>query len=566
MTVPRTDAGRGRPAPPGGGLIPFPAVDEVSRHCLSGDEPESVHLEVHLPGRLDPARLREAFRQALLAHPRVLVREVPGRGHRRSYAWEPTGEPDGDPVAFAGRGPGALARARTRALADCPPLTVSPPMRLDVVEAAGEAAVPEPPADAGRAGSGTGTVLLLTAHHTALDAPSALRVLATTAERYSGTPALPIPGRVRPDRPDPAPGGTGGTGRTLRTRPVRVAPDARPASVRARAAGNGMLQADLPVPRRAAPAGSPPPWTVNDQLLTAAALTVGRWNVSRGRPPGPVRITMPVDDRPRGTEMPMGNGTRLVEVAMAAEDPRDTDLLLGERPDPAAVARLLRTTARRTRALKATRGSLWGAGAGLLTVPLLPVGIRGVLTRGARRATAPWTSTVLVTNLGRVPYGLDFGDAGRATAVWFSAPARMPRGLSVAAASTGGRLHVTLRWSRALLGDAAGADLAGLFGEALSAVSLAPAPQLAPAPSPAPVPSDDPEAGPDATAGSADADADGVGVGAGAGVGVGDAETGARAPRGRARGPGGPHRPDTPRPDTAPGAAHPTRDHRERPS
>ncbi|MFF9630430.1 condensation protein [Streptomyces fradiae] len=565
MTVPRTDAGRGKPAPPGGGLIPFPAVDEVSRHCLSADEPESVHLEVHLPGRLDPARLRDAFGQALLAHPRVLVREVPGRGHRRSYAWELTGEPDGDPVDFAGRGPGALARARARALADCPPLTVSPPMRLDVVEAVGGTAVPGPPAEAGRAGGGAGTVLLLTAHHTALDAPSALRVLATTAERYSGTPALPIPGRIRPDRPDPAPGGSGGTGRALRTRPVRVAPDARPAPVRARAAGNGMLQADLPVPRRAAPAGSVPPWTVNDQLLAAAALTVGRWNASRGRPPGPVRITMPVDDRPRGTEMPMGNGTRLVEVAMAAEDPRDTDLLLGERPDPAAVARLLRTTARRTRDLKATRGSPWGAGAGLLTVPLLPVGIRGVLTRGARRAAAPWTSTVLVTNLGRVPYGLDFGDGGRATAVWFSAPARMPRGLSVAAASTGGRLHVTLRWSRALLGDAAGADLAGLFREALSAVSLAPPPHsapaapalfpdLAPAPPDGPARPDGPQTEPDATAGAVD--------------GAVDGEADARAPaaRDRARSPGGPHPRDTPRPDTAPGAAHPTRDHRERPS
>ncbi|MFG2644741.1 condensation protein [Streptomyces sp. NPDC048370] len=530
MIAPWTAAGRGTGSAPGGVRIPFPVVDEVSRHCLSDDEPESVHIEVHLPGRVDPARLRAAFQRALLTHPRVLMREVPGRRHRRSFAWELTGEPDSDPVSFAGRGPDALARARARALSACPPLTLSPPMRLEVVE------VDAPEPSLAGVAARTGTVLLLTMHHTALDAPSGLRVLATTAEQYGGVDALPVTGRVRPRRSGPAPGGTG---RDVRTRPVRVAPDSRPEPVRARAVGNGMLQADLPVPRRAARTGGHPPWTVNDQLLVAASLMVGRWNVSQGRPAGPVRITMPVDDRPRGTEMPMGNGTRLVEVAMTSEDPRDTDLLLGARPDPGAVARLLRTTARRTHALKSAQGAPMGAGASLLTVPLLPVGIRGVLTRGARRAAAPWTSTALVTNIGRVPYALDFGDAGRATAVWFSAPARMPRGLSLAAASTGGRLHVTLRWSRALLGDAAGADLVGLFEESLATTSLTPAGAHAPG------------AGPGAVTGEVAATTT-------------DAE--ASSARDHARGPGGPYHRDTPRPDPTPGGARSTQDHHKRPS
>jgi hypothetical protein len=467
---PWTTAGRGTATPPGGVRIPFPTIDEVSRHCLSDDEPETVHIEVHLPGRLDPARLRTAFRRALLTHPRVLMREVPGRRHRRFFAWELTGEPDGDPVSFAGRGPGALAQARARALTECPSLTLSPPMRLEVVEVHGETATGEPSVGGGPSQK-TRTVLLLTVHHTALDAPSGLRVLATTAEQYAGVAAVPVPGPVRPGRSGRAPSASGGTGRAVGARPVRVAPDSRPAPVRAGAVGNGMLQAELPVPRLAARTGGPPHWTVNDQLLVAASMMVGRWNVSQGRPAGPVRITMPVDDRPRGREMPMGNGTRLVEVAMTSEDPRDTGLLLGERPDLAAVVRLLRTTAGRTRELKASHGAPLGPGASLLTALPLPVGFRGALTRGARRAAAPWTSTALVTNIGRVPYALDFGDAGRATAVWFSAPARMPRGLSVAAASTGGRLHVTLRWSRALLRDASGAHLAHLFAQSFSTTS-----------------------------------------------------------------------------------------------
>ncbi|OEJ23497.1 condensation protein [Streptomyces agglomeratus] len=571
MTSSWTAAGRGTSTPSGGVRIPFPTTDEVSRHCVSDDEPETVHIEVHLPGRLDPARLRTAFRRALLTHPRVLIREVPGRRHRQSFAWELTGEPDSDPVRFARPGPDALGRARARALTECPSLALSPPMRLEVIEVDGGTAAGEPP-EAGKpatglAGTGlagtTRTVLLLTMHHTALDAGSGLRVLATTAEQYGGSAALPVPGPVRPAPWGPA--GTGGTGRAGCARPVRIAPDSRPGPVRARAAGNGMLQAELPVPPRVGRSGGLAPWTVNDQLLVAATLMVGRWNVSRGRPAGPVRITMPVDDRPRGREMPMGNGTRLVEVVMTSEDPRDPDLLLGERPDLAAVTRLLRTTARRTRALKSAHGAPLGPGTGLLTAPLLPVGLRGTLTRGARRAAAPWTSTVLVTNLGRVPYALDFGDAGRATAVWFSAPARMPRGLSVAAASTGGRLHVTLRWSRALLGDASGAYLTSLFEQAFSATSQVTRSG-----------SNTWGAGPEADvleAGVPEADALEAGAPE-ADVPEADASTpdlttaNAEAPgdRRKARRPGGPHNRDALCPDPTPSGARSARQNHARPS
>nr|WP_128436565.1 condensation protein [Streptomyces cyaneus] len=433
-------AGGGAPV---AGRLAFPTVDEVSRHCLSDDEPESVHIEVHLPGRPDPRRLREAFHRALLLHPRILVRQAPHRWYRRSYAWELTGTPDVDPVSFAGPGPDALVRARARALALCPPLHRSPPVRLEVV-----------------ALDGVRSVLLLTVHHTALDAPTGLRILATTAALYGGESTAT--GGIAPVRRAHA--GQRGDGRTRWARPARLARDTVPRPTRAGAAVNGMLLRELPLPQPDPAA----PWTVNDQLLVAASLMVGRWNLSHGRPGRPVRITVPVDDRCRGMEMPLGNGTRLVEVPVTPDDRSDAPLLLARRPDPAAVTRLLHTTARRTRALKSQPRASLGPGAALLTAPLLPVGVRGALTRGVRRAAAPWTSTLLLSNLGRVPYPLDFGDAGRARAVWFSAPARMPRGLSLAAASTGGRLHMTLRWSRDLLDDTAGAALARVFEDCLS--------------------------------------------------------------------------------------------------
>ncbi|MFI8216542.1 condensation protein [Streptomyces sp. NPDC085932] len=398
--------------------IPFPVVDEVSRHCLQEEEPETVHIEVHLPGPLDHARLRKAFLEALHRHPRVLMREAPGPWYRRRYEWELTREPDVQVVTFSPSGPRAVQEARARALAQAPPLSQSPPIRLEVVD----------------------SVLFLTINHTALDGPACLRVLATAAELYGGRDNSPAAPPVRPAEPHQEPPDT----------PTNWAPPARVArGTPEPSPGNGLLVTELPLPHR--PKGSP--YTVNDQLMVTTALTLAHWNREHGARPRPLRITMPVDDRPRDTSMPIGNGTRLVEVPFAPRELRDPHL-----PD------LLRRTAERTRALKSLPRPQLGHGATLLTAPWAPVAARAALTRTLRRAAAPWTSTTLLSNIGRIPYPLDFGEeAGRAHAVWFSAPARMPRGLTVTTASTAGRLHLALRWSRALLGPGDGAHLRDLF-------------------------------------------------------------------------------------------------------
>ncbi|MFJ4363206.1 condensation protein [Streptomyces chartreusis] len=517
--------------------VPFPVVDEVARHCLQEEEPETVHIEVHLPGRLDEGRLRTAFAQALGRHPRILMREAPGRWYRRRYEWELTAEPDVEVVSFPAPGRNALRDARTRALTQAPPLTLSPPIRLEVVQRsgpvegseatdavggtrggtpaggragdgtrgrapaggrgvgetrgatpaegrpvgetrggtsaegravgetqgrtpAGEAAVGEPQ---GRAPSGEravggapspqspdpgpgeplGTVLFLTINHTALDGPACLRVLATAAEIYGGRDNSPAAAPVRTQETPPPTEETPSNW----SPPARVAPGTPEPSP-----GNGMLVTELPLPHR--PKGSP--YTVNDQLMVTTALTIAHWNREHGDRPRPLRITMPVDDRPRDATMPIGNGTRLVEVPFTPEE------LAAHAP--ADMPALLHRTATRTRALKSLPRPQLGHGAALLTAPLAPVAWRAAVTRGLRRAAAPWTSTTLLSNIGRIPYALDFGaDAGRAHAVWFSAPARMPRGLTVTTASTAGRLHLALRWSRALLGHGDGAHLRDLF-------------------------------------------------------------------------------------------------------
>ncbi|MFH8656467.1 condensation protein [Streptomyces afghaniensis] len=409
--------------------IPFPVVDEVSRHCLQEEEPETVHIEVHLPGPVDQTRLRKAFTEALHRHPRILMREAKGPWYRRRYEWELTPEPDVEVVAFPPAGPRALQDARTRALAEAPPLSLSPPIRLEVV----------------------GSVLFLTINHTALDGPACLRVLATAAELYGGRDNAPAAPPVRPAEPRQEPPDTPANW----SPPARVAPGTPDPSP-----GNGMLVTELPLPHR--PKGSP--YTVNDQLMVTTALTIAHWNREHGARPRPLRITMPVDDRPRDTTMPIGNGTRLVEVPFS---PAELD-----HPD---MSGLLRRTAERTRALKSLPRPQLGHGAALLTAPWAPVAARAALTRALRRAAAPWTSTTLLSNIGRIPYPLDFGEeTGRAHAVWFSAPARMPRGLTVTTASTAGRLHLALRWSRALLSHGDGAHLRDLFEHYLHTTEVTP--------------------------------------------------------------------------------------------
>ncbi|NUR40022.1 MAG: condensation protein, partial [Streptomyces sp.] len=285
-----------------------------------------------------------------------------------------------------------------------------------------------------------GTVLFLTINHTALDGPACLRVLATAAEIYSGKDNSPTAPPTRAPEPQPAPTDTPSNW----SPPARVAPGTPEPSP-----GNGLLVTELPLPQR--PKGAP--YTVNDQLMVSTALTIAHWNREHGARPRPLRITMPVDDRPRDTTMPIGNGTRLVEVPFAPDELTTAD-----------IQGLLTRTATRTRALKSLPRPQLGHGAALLTAPVTPVAWRAALTRGLRRAAAPWTSTTLLSNIGRIPYPLDFGeDAGRAHAVWFSAPARMPRGLTVTTASTAGRLHLALRWSRSLLSHGDGAHLRDLF-------------------------------------------------------------------------------------------------------
>ncbi|MEA2844534.1 MAG: hypothetical protein QOJ69_2205, partial [Actinomycetota bacterium] len=55
--------------------------------------------------------------------------------------------------------------------------------------------------------------------------------------------------------------------------------------------------------------------------------------------------------------------------------------------------------------------------------------------------------TALLSNLGKIDEPPSFGpDVGDTTEMWFSAPCRMPLGLSIGTVTTAGRMHVAYRY------------------------------------------------------------------------------------------------------------------------
>ncbi|MCY0943304.1 condensation protein [Streptomyces antarcticus] len=425
-------------------------MDEYSRHLLQEHlDADTVHLEAHLPGTVDVERLRAAFTRTLAGHPTLQVRQSDSRWWHRRYHWEPA--PIG-PTAVAATAD--LGHTRHRALTEPPPLAAGPPLRLETAPA-----------------PGGGTALLLTAAHTLADAGTCLRLLCDLADHYSGTPVGERPVGSAGERSVGATGqrsvGTSGqrsvgpadASATARAssarggRPMRIAPAASPSP------GTGVHLSVLPLPRTGA---SKPRPTVNDLLLTAVQLTLAEWNHRHDHPTGPIHLSMPIDDRPYGPlapGAPMGNHNHLATIRAGTPAP------------DAGAATLLGRISAQTRAAKAAPVTGGGLIAGLVSTPWLPVGAKAPLTRTLRRVAAPWTSTALVSNLGQVTHPLDFGPAGQPDALWFSAPVRMPRGLSVSALTLDGRLHLAVRHCHQLLGQPAAAELARRCAETLDALA-----------------------------------------------------------------------------------------------
>ncbi len=437
---------------------PFGVVDELSCYYDGPAEPNNVHLEAWLPGHLDPRELRAAVAATLRAQPRARARRVPGHPWRRGYTWECPPRPDTDPVlCTTWADDEGLARERASFLATALPLGTSPPLRLLLARGPGQDCV------------------ILKVHHAAFDGISCLQLLRRIAHNYEGTqesaqvskePAQaaqmavwptagtsdPVPG---PPAVFPKPRAAEG-GRVLPRPAARVAAQRPDGASWRHKPGYGFHLMTWPWTRT-------PAWlsqcggTVNDMLIAAMIMTIGRWNAAHGRRAGRIRITMPLGGHRGGlNDGTAGNLSRLATVTASP-------------PGQGATHReLVADVARQTRRAKEIPGPQVGSLCRALVAAWCPAGLKRRALRVALRTLGPLVcDTSLISNLGVLADPPRFGPA-TATRMWFSTSAHMPRGLSLGAITTDDGLHLCFRYRRALFDEAAAAQFAAGYAAVLS--------------------------------------------------------------------------------------------------
>jgi NRPS condensation-like uncharacterized protein len=423
---------------------PFTVIDEAVHVLDTPAEPWGIQLELGLGGRLDDARLRDAVRQAAARHPMARARQLPARRTDRTWQWEIPAELDVDPVRVVhGADDATLTDVRDDLYSRPVPPVESPPFRLVLVH---------------RDGEGRGDALLLNANHAAFDGFGCVRLLQSVARAYTGEddpePAVPL-AEAR-DVLDLLAAPDGATRRRRFRMLSSKAADLVTGMARMASAGGRDLPGygfhQVPLSREDTERLTErEDATVNDVLLAALHLAVEAWNDQHGaKTSRRIGVLVPVNLRPK--EWQEDVVTNLVLDARVLTTAAD-------RRDPAATLESVRAQGE---AIKK------GGGAALIeaigTWTSLPVWakepVSSLLTLTGNRLVC----TALLSNLGPLKAPPDFGpDAGPVSESWFSAPARMPCGLAVGAATLDGRLHISLRYRHPLLDR----EAAGRFGRQL---------------------------------------------------------------------------------------------------
>lgn len=433
---------------------PFDLIDELSCYYDTPAEPNNVHLEVLVPGQVDHGPLRQAVAGALAAAPRARGRMAAGHALRFRYTWEFPPLPDIDPMSRATwSDEHELAALRTRFLASSPPLHASPPLRLLLATGPGA------------------SCLMLNAHHAAMDGMSSLELLRDIAARYHVITGNPTRARRLADVPlgsseqghafsvPPGPVPSGGppppalvqvpVRAAIRYPVARVAHDRERRERRERLDGCGLRLLLVPtVPRL-------PGATVNDVLVAALIATISRWNAAHHRPPAAIRITVPVNVRGPSLRGVAGNHSR---IATVTAEPRTAA------GDPFS---LLAAVTRQTKTLRQAGQERASAGPLGLAPGWCPVVLKRMAVRIALRVIgAIVCDTAMLTNLGNVTDPPWSGEGGPVRMA-LSGPARMPRGLSVAAVTADGQLQLGFRYRYALFDETAAARFTAAYAATL---------------------------------------------------------------------------------------------------
>jgi NRPS condensation-like uncharacterized protein len=311
----------------------------------------------------------------------------------------------------------------------------------------------------------TGDSLLLNANHGAFDGFGCLRLVRSIARSYAGDHDPPPPVGIqdaRDLRRHLAPADTkarwrrgrmlASKGRDLVAGPARIAPedaDDAPGYAVHHVALSRAETERLRSPRDA---------TVNDVLVAGLHLAVQRWNDERAARTGRVSTLVPVNLRPAAWREDVV--TNFVLDARVVTTRR-------QRADPSA---LLRVVAEQGERIKN------GGGAALMDAlgawRPLPLWAKELLSPMLRVTGNRLVDTAVMSNLGAIHDPLRFGaDGGEVDHVWFSAPTRMPCGVSVGAVTVGGALHVSVRSRRPMLGDKGAAAFSALFVATLEEIT-----------------------------------------------------------------------------------------------
>ena len=377
----------------------------------------SVHLEAKVTGSLDDTRLRKAFDTVL--------------GHRPSEheALQVVDCHDDEGVDLV----------RRSLLGEAVAMTEWPPLRARLAH------------------HPDGDVLLLNVNHGASDGFSAVRVLQSIADAYtggggSGPPLDFLAVNDLPVRPASAPvsaveawyRATVERVRDLLANPARIAPERPDDEV-----GYGFHFVRLSVSDTRRVANVHRQGTARNVLLAALHLTIGEWNLDHGTPGRRIGVRVPVDLRPPDwPDKVVGNFSVTARVSTS------------RRHRSGARAALKAITAQKT------RNKRFRTGVALLAAldrnGLLPLWAKQSLVVLQPLTRNREVDTAILSNVGWLPEAPSFGlEAGETTDVWFSSPARAPHSLCIGAVTVGGRLHLTIRYPHRLFG----ADSARRFAE-----------------------------------------------------------------------------------------------------
>lgn len=429
-----------------GWRVRFNVIDEAVHLLDTAAAPWSIQLEVRVAGTLNEARLRAAFTEALSRYPMARARKAPTRPNSNRFEWEIQSEVDVDPLrVIECPDEAALEVARADLQSVRVSLDDSPPLRGWLARNPG------------------GDVLMLNFNHAATDGVGAVRVLQSISRAYRGMhDPLPRCDTLGDGRLPLRLAKTDTSTRLRRLLALAeklrdlVAPPARLATGQATdEPGYGIHQVRLKAEETRALIAMRRPGTVNDVLVAALHCAVDAWNTQHGAACRRVSVLVPANLRPPlFREEMVGNFSLPARISTT-------------RRDRASLAGTLSAVTAQTRRKKRS-----GMGTALLQLLdhswLLPL-----WAKRASVALLPLTGnrlvdTALLSNLGSLDDPLSFGcEAGKTTEMWFSAPARMPLGLSIGAITVAGCLHLAFRYRRGQFGPTAARDFADVYLEQL---------------------------------------------------------------------------------------------------